>query len=110
MNEQVTISRNEYDRLVSASEDLADLQSVREYLADPKAGMSSERVKRMIDGESPLKLWREQCGLTQSDLANKSGVDRVQIGDIEKRGKTGSVPTLQKLAAVLKVSIDDLVS
>ncbi len=66
-------------------------------------------VKRMLDGESVLKLWREHRWLTQTALAEKSGVNRVQITNIESGKKTGSVATLKKLADALDVLVDDLV-
>jgi len=69
MIETVTISTAEYERLISAAEDLADLQVVAAYKADPKDGFSSEFVKRMLEGESLLKLWREHRGLSQSALS-----------------------------------------
>ena len=63
----------------------------------------------MIYGESPVRVYRNLRGMTQTALAERSGVNRVQIADIEARRKTGSVETLRKLAAALGVTIDDLV-
>ena len=34
---------------------------------------------RLIDGESPLKVWRGHRALSQSALARASGVNRVQV-------------------------------
>ena len=109
MIETVTISTAEYERLISAVEDPADLQVVAAYKADPKDGFSSEFVKRMLEGESLLKLWREHRGLSQSALSKLSGVNRIQIGDIESRGQTGSITTLKKLANALEIQVDDLI-
>ena len=109
MNETVTISTAEYERLISAAEDLADLQAVEASKADQKDGVYSEFVKRMLDGESLLKLWREHRGLSQTALSKLSGVNRIQIGDIENRGQTGSITTLKKLANALDIQVDDLI-
>lgn len=108
MAEMITISKAEYDRLTNAAEDLADLRAVEAFQANPRQGVSSEFVKRMLEGESLLKLWREHAGLSQSELSRISGVNRIQIGDIEDRGKTGSVTTLRKLADALDIQVDDL--
>ena len=108
MNELVTIPREDYDRLVAAAEDLADLRAVEAFRAAGQDGVPAEFVKRMLNGESLLKLWREHRGISQSELARLSGVNRVQIGDIEDRGKSGSVSTLKKLAQALAIRIDDL--
>ena len=113
MNEMITISREEYDRLREAAEDLADIATYNRIKADIAAGreelIPSEFADRIIDGESPLRVYREFCGMTQSALAESANVNRVQIADIEAGRKTGSVETVRKLASALKVTIDDLV-
>lgn len=56
-----------------------------------------------------MRVWGEFRGLTQSQLARASGVNRVQIVDIEADRNSGSVRTLQKLADALEVTVDDLI-
>jgi DNA-binding XRE family transcriptional regulator len=113
MNEMVTIPREEYERLREAAEDLADIAAIERIKADIAAGreelIPSELVDRMLSGESPLRVYREYRGLTQTALAAASGVNRVQIADIEARRKSGSIDTVRKLADALRVTIDDLV-
>lgn len=114
MNEMVTIPKDEYLRLKALEEDLADLQSVSDVLKRLDAGeeelVPALVVDRLLDGEQPLVVWRQHRGLTQAELARRSGVNRVQIIDIEAGRKTGSVETLRKLASTLEIDIDDLVS
>jgi len=109
MLDTVTIPREEYDRLCQAAEDLEDLRVVEDYLADPQEGIPHEYVVRILDGEAPLRVFRDWRGFNQSELARKSAVHRVQIADIEAGRKTGSVATLKKLADALDIRIDDLV-
>lgn len=113
MNEMVTIPRAEYERLLDAAEDLADIAAIERIKADIAAGreelIPSELVDRMLDGESPLRVYREYRGLTQTALAEAASVNRVQIADIEARRKSGSIDTVRKLAEALHVTIDDLV-
>jgi len=109
MLDTVTIPREEYDRLCQAAEDLEDLRVVEDYLADPQEGIPHEYVVRILDGEAPLRVFRDWRGFNQSELGRKSGVHRVQIADIEAGRKTGSVATLKKLADALDIRIDDLV-
>jgi len=47
--------------------------------------------------------------MTQSSLATASGVNRVQIADIEAGGSKGLIDTMRKLADALRVTIDNLV-
>ncbi|WP_332693704.1 helix-turn-helix transcriptional regulator [Devosia sp.] len=113
MNEMVTIPREEYERLREAAEDLADIAAYDRVKADLAAGreelIPSEFVDRMLGGESPLRVYREFRGMTQSALSAAAGVNRVQIADIEAGRKSGSIDTVRKLAAALRVTIDDLV-
>lgn len=108
MNEMVTIPKDEYLALLKAREDLDDVRAIEEFLIDPKEGLPHEFMTRLIDGESPLAVFREWRGLSQSALSRMSGVNRIQIIDIEKNGKSGSVATLKKLATTLEVTLDDL--
>ncbi len=56
-----------------------------------------------------MRVWRGYRGLTQSALAASSGVNRVQIANIEAGARTGSVETLKRLAGALGLAVDDLV-
>jgi len=112
MNDLVTIPRTEYERLLSAAEALSDLAAYDRAKARLAAGedeaIPAAFANRLLDGESPLRVWRAVRGLTQAALAEKAGVNRVQIAEIETGRKTGSVATLGKLARALGVSLDDL--
>lgn len=113
MGEMITIPLADYKRMEAAVGELADLQTYDRTMADLAAGreerVPAEYVRRMIAGESPLRVWRTYRGLTQSALARASGVNRVQIADIEAGRKNGSVETVRKLAEALGVVVDDLV-
>lgn len=113
MNEMVTIPKVEYLRLKALEEDMSDLHSATEILDRIKAGtedlIPSSVVDRLLDGEPPLRVWREHRELSQAELARLSGVNRIQLIDIEAGRKTGSVATLTKLARALSVDLDDLV-
>ena len=113
MNETVTIPLAEYRSLRQASEDLDDLQAYDRAMAALAAGeddlIPAEFAERLLEGESPLRVYRDCRSLSQAELARVSGVNRVQIIDIEAGRKTGSVATLRKLARALRVDLDDLV-
>ena len=112
MNEMVTIPREEYDRLRAAAEDLADLQSYDSAKAALAAGedelIPADHVNRLLNGENALRVYRDLRGLTQAALAEKSGVSRVTVSEIETGRKQGSVATLRALADALGASLDDL--
>lgn len=113
MNETVTIPKAEYDRLCALEEELADVQAalaVEARIANGKEELiPAGVVDRLLDGEPPLRVWREFRNLTQAALARASGVNRVQIVEIEAGRGNGSVHTLRKLADALGVAVDDVI-
>lgn len=113
MNQMVTIPREEYDRLLEAAEALADLEAydrVKAALASGEEEMiPAEYVNRILDGESPVRVFRDLRGMTQKALSEASGVNRVYIAEIETGKKPGSVQTIKALAKALGVSVDDLI-
>lgn len=113
MNDMVTISRAEHQRLLAIEEDFADLRAYDHVKAILEAGedelVPAALVDRLLAGESALRVWREYRGMTQAQLAVASSVNRVQIADIESGKSVGSVATVKKLAEALSLSIHDLV-
>jgi hypothetical protein len=114
----VTMSRAEYEALVEAAEDAEDLahlaaQEERERVLGVEAAhrdhLPGEMVKRMLAGEHPVRIWREQHGQTLAGLAKRAGVGPSYLSEIEGGRKPGSVAALGKLAKALGLSIDDLV-
>ena len=112
MNEMVTIPRAEYERLREAAEDLADIAAYARAKAALASGadelIPADFANRLIAGENPVRVYRDFRGLTQAALSEASGVNRVQIANIESGTKRGSIDTLKKLAGALGVSLDDL--
>jgi len=103
-------------------EDLQKLMDDAEMLADVRAYDAAKgRIERGDDelipltiterrlaGESPVRIWRDHRALTQEELAKVSKVSRGMIAAIEAGHKTGGIATLKKLAAALKVDLDNL--
>lgn len=115
LNDTVTIPRAEYEALQAAAEMLSDVQAydeVREALAEGRDELIPEPfASRLMDGrEHPLTIFRELRELTNAELARVSGVNRVQIRDIEAGRATGSARTLTALADALGIDVGDLVS
>jgi transcriptional regulator with XRE-family HTH domain len=63
----------------------------------------------LLDGESPLKVWREKRGRSQRELAAAAGVSPAHLAEIETGRKPGSVLALARLARALEVQIEDLI-
>ena len=113
----VTLTRAEYEALIERIEDAEDnafLDSVeaRERAIGKEAAradyLSAELVRRLIDGEHPVRVWRAHRGLSRDALAAAAGIAPSYLSEIETRRKPGSFATLARLAAALHVSLDDL--
>ena len=111
--DKVTLSRATWNALMEALEDAKDRAGVDAYLArraeGKDDGLPIELYDRLLAGEHPVRIWREQRKLALSALAAKAGMARAYLSEIENRKKPGSVAALQRLAKTLDVSLDDLV-
>ncbi|HEY6431091.1 MAG TPA: helix-turn-helix transcriptional regulator [Acetobacteraceae bacterium] len=79
------------------------------YESARKNYLTADESRRLLDGQHPVKIWREKRGLSQRELAEASGVGSGYIGDIEACRKPGSVDALRRFAKVLRTEIDWLV-
>ena len=109
MNEMVIIPRDEYDRLRQAAEDLSELQAYDRAMEAGGESVPAEYVNRILDGENPVRVYRDWRGMTAAALAEASKLNRVQITQIETGKRSGNVETMKKLADALGVSVDDLI-
>jgi DNA-binding Xre family transcriptional regulator len=113
----VTLSRADFEALVRAREDAIDHAAFdaaegREARLGKDAARAGylpmEAVDRILDGEHPLRVWRERRGMSLRDLAAASGVAFSSISEIEGGRKPGSAGALRRLAAALGVAMEDL--
>src|SRR5207247_2476376 len=116
-SDTVTLTRAEYETLIERIEDAEDnayLDSVeaRERAVGKEKAradyLSSELVRQLIDGEHPIRVWRVHRGLGRDALAAAVGIAPSYLSEIETRRKPGSFAALAKLAAALRISLDDL--
>ncbi len=107
------IPLTEYERLVEAAEDLADVRAYDEATHRLASGedelVPANIVNRILDGEKAPRVWREYRGLTVKQLADQAGVSAPFVSQIETGQREGSVETMRKIAAALKVSLDELI-
>lgn len=99
----------DYERLVDEA-DIARANKIkRDIAAGDDEAVPADIVRRLIAGESKVKVWRSHRGLSGRDLAAAAGVSAPFISEIESGKKDGSVSVMKKIADVLKVDLDDLV-
>jgi transcriptional regulator with XRE-family HTH domain len=55
-----------------------------------------------------VEFRREELGLTQEDLAEKAGIHRTYLSDVERGTRNLSLVNIEKLAAALKITMSKL--
>ncbi len=110
--EYAVIPYDEYRRLVDDAEMLADVRAfdtARKTLAAGEEELiPAEVVDRLLDGDNPVRVWREYRGLSAVDLAKACGVTAAAISQIESGKRKSSVGLLKKIARTLDVDLDTL--
>ena len=106
------IPEADYRRLAEAAEDLADIaagdRATRRLAQGKDEAIPAEFADRILDGENPVRVWRELRGLTVKALAAKAGIKPAFLSQIETGARAGSVATLRALARALRLTLDDV--
>lgn len=101
-----------YQRLI---EDAEMLQDIREYDQAKRAIDQGEElvpgevVYAILDGESPIRVWRKHRGITQRQLAEKADISAAYLSQIELGERKGSADVLAAIARALDLTLDDIV-
>ena len=105
-----------YETYLQLVEEAEMLQDIRDYDAAKVAVergeeelIPAEVTYAILDGENPVKVWREYRGFTQQQLAEASGISTPYLSQIETNKRTGTTDVLLAIAKVLKVTLDDIV-
>ena len=67
-----------------------------------------EVVKRLVDGESPVKVFRQYRNMTQNDLAAAARVSTGYVSQIERGMRQPSQKVLAVFATALELDVEDL--
>lgn len=101
----------EYERLVAAAEmleDIRDYDEAKQRLAAGEEVVPSEVVYAILDGENALRVWREHRQLTQQELAERAGISKPYLSQLEAGKRAGTTEVLARLAEALNLTIDDI--
>ncbi|NKQ36620.1 MAG: helix-turn-helix transcriptional regulator [Chloroflexi bacterium] len=104
---------DEYLHLLGKIEDAEDIQEANEIRARIERGeeemIPASLMRALVNGERPLRLWREYRGLTLQTLADRVGISKSYLSQIETGDRDGSIDVMKRLAAALDVSLDDII-
>jgi DNA-binding XRE family transcriptional regulator len=71
--------------------------------------ISWEMHKRLSEGESPVKVWREHRGISPGELAKAAGIPELQLVDLEAGGTEPGLRVMARIARALRLDVDDLI-
>jgi ribosome-binding protein aMBF1 (putative translation factor) len=106
--ESVTLSRADFDAILEELEDAEDRMAVLEDCLldrEPEQNrylLSMADTMQIIDGASPITVWREKRGLTLDELASAVGLAGSDVAAIESGGAVDEA-VLDRMAGALDV-------
>ena len=62
----------------------------------------------MVEGKSLIRAWREYLGMTQEEVAKKSGMSQPAVTKLERMGAKPRKKTLGRIAAALGLSVEQI--
>lgn len=109
--ELVLLTRPEFDKLMAlaqeAEEDAADIAIYDARKAQLAAGIDSrlptEVSAMLLKGDRLIKALRKWKGVTQMDLASRTGLAQGYLSDLESGRRAGTNETLKRIAEKLDV-------
>lgn len=105
----VVLPLAEYEALVDSA-DLSLAQKAASELANGQDELvPAEIVNRLLDGDNPIRVWREHRGMSAKALAEAAEISAPYLSEIETGKKEGKVTVLKRIAEALSVDLDDLV-
>ena len=111
--EWAVLPYEEYLKLLEQAEMLEDIRDYDMAKAELERGedelIPAEVVYAILDGENPIKVWREYRALTQQQLADAAGISKPYLSQIETGKRTGTTDILSAIAKALDVSLDEVI-
>ena len=103
----------ELELLLEAVEDAEDVRAYDAAMRRLDAGedeiVPGHIAKRLIAGESPVRVWREHRGLSAKQLAAAAAISAPYLSQIEIGKRKGQLEVMLRIATALRLKIDDLV-
>ncbi|MBN9124259.1 MAG: transcriptional regulator [Nitrosospira sp. 56-18] len=96
-----------FERMAEISENMDDMALYDAAKAvDDGTRIPSEVVNAELAGAHPIKAWRKYRNLTVQALADKAGISKPFLSQIEGRKRTGTIAVLSAIAKSLDVPVD----
>ena len=112
--EWAVLPYDEYLKLLDKAELLEDIRDYDAAKAALENGedelIPAEVVFAILDGENPIRAWREYRGFTQQQLADKAKISKPYLSQIETGKRAGKTDLLSVIAKALDVSLEQVIS
>ncbi len=115
----VTLRRADFEALADAAEGSAVAAALARHRAyEERVGWEVAKANyytgaeaaALLDGDSPVRVWRKKRGMTQRALAAAAKVSASYLAEIETGKKPGSVDAVRRLARALNIPMERLVT
>jgi len=108
--EWAVIPYDEYLHLVEKAEMLDDIHDFDRFQSAFAQGEEKlfpvEVVDKLLEGQNPIKVFREFRGMTQDGLAKKIDISIPYLSQLETNKRRGSVKVLTDIAKELGITLD----
>ncbi len=111
--EWAVIPYEQYERLIEAMEMLDDIRAfdeAKQLIAEGEELVPSTITYAILDGGNPIRVWRDYRGLTQQQLAEKVGISKPYLSQLESGKRAGTTEVLNTIAHALDLTLEDLVT
>lgn len=102
----------DYLHLIEQAELLEDIRDFDTISAAIERGdeelIPADVVNAILDGQNPIKVWREYRSLTQQQLADAVQISKPYLSQIETGKRTGTTDVLAAIAKALDVSLEQI--
>ncbi len=101
-----------YLRLVTEAEMLQDVQDydeAKQALANGEGVVPAEVTFQIIDGDPPLKVWRQYLQWNPAQLAAAVGLSEEELIQLESGRRPASREVLTAVAKALNLTVEDLI-
>ena len=111
--EKPTFAVIPYDDFVDILQKLEDLEDIRAADETKRRIVNGEEttpasvVYALLDGENPIRVWRDYRKLSQHELADAIGISKAHMLQIESGTRSGK-QYYDKITSILDIDAEDL--
>lgn len=91
------------------SQNIRDYDEAKKAVEEGEELVPSNVAYAILDGENPIRVWREHRGLTLRQLAGTVGISTPYLSQLESGKRRGATEVLSAIAKALDLALDDIV-